>query len=348
MNIESINHELLLFICFNLMVILMLAIDLGLLSREKNHTMSIKRAGYWTLIWISTAMLFALFIYIYDTNSDDPSASKTKSLEYIAAYLLEKSLSVDNLFVFIMIFQKYKIGPDKQPDILKWGILGAVILRAIMILMGAALVSQFTWILYVFGVFLIYTAVKMFLHKEADTEEEFNPETSRTFRFLKKFIPMTDRVEGTSFFIRKEGKLLATPMFVVLILIELSDVMFAFDSIPAVFSVSQNPFIVYTSNIFAILGLRSLYFMISGVMDLFEYLQTGVSVILGFVGIKMLLPLGSEYLVGTIVSNDSIWVSHEKFHIPISISLSVIVGILMISILASLPKYLQKKDGSIS
>ena len=348
MNIESINHELLLFICFNLMVILMLAIDLGLLSREKNHTMSIKRAGYWTLIWISTAMLFAFFIYLYDTNSDDPSASKTKSLEYIAAYLLEKSLSVDNLFVFIMIFQKYKIGPDKQPDILKWGILGAVILRAIMILMGAALVSQFTWILYVFGVFLIYTAVKMFLHKEEDTEEEFNPETSRTFRFLKKFIPMTDKIEGTNFFIRKDGKLLATPMFVVLILIELSDVMFAFDSIPAVFSVSQNPFIVYTSNIFAILGLRSLYFMISGVMDLFVYLQTGVSVILGFVGIKMLLPLGSEYLVGNIVSVDSIWVSHEKFHIPISISLSVIVGILMISILASLPKYLHKKDGSIS
>jgi tellurite resistance protein TerC len=348
MNIESINHELLLFICFNLMVILMLAIDLGLLSREKNHTMSIKRAGYWTLIWISTAMLFAFFIYLYDTNSDDPSASKTKSLEYIAAYLLEKSLSVDNLFVFIMIFQKYKIGPDKQPDILKWGILGAVILRAIMILMGAALVSQFTWILYVFGVFLIYTAVKMFLHKEEDTEEEFNPETSRTFRFLKKFVPMTDKIEGTNFFIRKDGKLLATPMFVVLILIELSDVMFAFDSIPAVFSVSQNPFIVYTSNIFAILGLRSLYFMISGVMDLFVYLQTGVSVILGFVGIKMLLPLGSEYLVGNIVSVDSIWVSHEKFHIPISISLSVIVGILMISILASLPKYLQKKDGSIS
>jgi tellurite resistance protein TerC len=348
MNIESINHELLLFICFNLMVILMLAIDLGLLSREKNHTMSIKRAGYWTLIWISTAMLFAFFIYLYDTNSDDPSASKTKSLEYIAAYLLEKSLSVDNLFVFIMIFQKYKIGPDKQPDILKWGILGAVILRAIMILMGAALVSQFTWILYVFGVFLIYTAVKMFLHKEEDTEEEFNPETSRTFRFLKKFVPMTDKIEGTNFFIRKDGKLLATPMFVVLILIELSDVMFAFDSIPAVFSVSQNPFIVYTSNIFAILGLRSLYFMISGVMDLFVYLQTGVSVILGFVGIKMLLPLGSEYLVGNIVSVDSIWVSHEKFHIPISISLSVIVGILMISILASLPTYLQKKDGSIS
>ena len=348
MNIESINHELLLFICFNLMVILMLAIDLGLLSRDKNHTMSIKRAGYWTLIWISTAMLFAFFIYLYDTNANDPSASKTKSLEYIAAYLLEKSLSVDNLFVFIMIFQKYKIGPDKQPDILKWGILGAVILRAIMILMGAALVSQFTWILYVFGVFLIYTAIKMFLHKEEDTEEEFNPETSRTFRFLKKFVPMTDKMEGTNFFVRKEGKLLATPMFVVLILIELSDVMFAFDSIPAVFSVSQNPFIVYTSNIFAILGLRSLYFMISGVMDLFVYLQTGVSVILGFVGIKMLLPLASDYLVGNIVSVDSIWVSHEKFHIPISVSLSVIIGILILSILASLPKYLQKKDGSIS
>ena len=325
----------------------MLAIDLGILSRDKNHTMSIKRAGYWTLIWITTAMLFAFFIYLYDTN-DPSSDSKTKSLEYIAAYLLEKSLSVDNLFVFIMIFQKYKIGPDKQPDILKWGILGAVILRAIMIFMGAALVSQFTWILYVFGVFLIYTAIKMFLHKEEDTEEEFNPETSRTFRFLKKFVPMTDKMEGTNFFIRKEGKLLATPMFVVLVLIELSDVMFAFDSIPAVFSVSQSPFIVYTSNIFAILGLRSLYFMISGVMDLFEYLQTGVSVILGFVGIKMLLPLASDYLVGNIVSVDSIWVSHEKFHIPISVSLSVIIGILILSIFASLPKYLQKKEGPIS
>jgi tellurite resistance protein TerC len=346
MNIESINHELLLFISFNIMVVLMLAIDLGLLSREKNHTMSIKRAGYWTLIWISTAMLFALFIYLYDTNPEDPSLSKTKALEYIAAYLLEKSLSVDNLFVFIMIFQKYKIGPERQPDILKWGILGAVILRAIMILMGAALVSQFTWILYVFGVFLIYTAVKMFMHKEDDSEEEFNPETSRTFRFLRKLVPMTEKMEGSHFFIKKEGRLFATPMFVVLVLIELSDVMFAFDSIPAVFSVSQSPFIVYTSNIFAILGLRSLYFMISGVMGIFEHLQTGVSVILGFVGIKMLLPLASEYLVGNLVSLDSMWVSHGKFHVPISISLSVIIGILLLSILASLPKYLKNKDGS--
>lgn len=348
MNIESINHELLLFISFNIMVVLMLAIDLGLLSREKNHTMSIKRAGYWTLIWISTAMLFALFIYLYDTNPEDPSLSKTKALEYIAAYLLEKSLSVDNLFVFIMIFQKYKIGPERQPDILKWGILGAVILRAIMILMGAALVSQFTWILYVFGVFLIYTAVKMFMHKEDDSEEEFNPESSRTFRFLRKLVPMTDKMEGSNFFIKKEGKLFATPMFVVLVLIELSDVMFAFDSIPAVFSVSQSPFIVYTSNIFAILGLRSLYFMISGVMGIFEHLQTGVSVILGFVGIKMLLPLASEYLVGNLVSLDSMWVSHGKFHVPISISLSVIIGILLLSILASLPNYFKNKDGSLT
>jgi tellurite resistance protein TerC len=346
MNIDSINHEILLFIGFNFMVILMLSLDLGLLSRGKNHTMSIRRAGVWTLIWVTLSLLFAFFIYLYDTNPEDPSSSKTKSLEYIAAYLLEKSLSVDNLFVFIMIFQKYKIGPDRQPDILKWGILGAVVLRAIMILMGAALVIQFTWILYVFGVFLIYTAIKMFLHKEDETEEEFNPESSRTFRFLRKFIPMTHKNEGSQFFVRSEGKLLATPMFVVLVLIELSDVMFAFDSIPAVFSVSQNPFIVYTSNIFAILGLRSLYFMISGVMDLFEYLQTGVSFILGFVGIKMLLPLGSDWLVGSVVSTDSIWVSHDKFHIPIVVSLSVIIGVLLISILASLPKYLQKTKGA--
>lgn len=345
MNLDSINHEVLLFAAFNLMVILMLTLDLGLLSREKNHTMSIRRAGVWSLIWISLSLLFAFFIYLYDTSPDDPSASKTKSLEYIAAYLLEKSLSVDNLFVFIMIFQKYKIGPDRQPDILKWGIIGAVVLRAIMILMGAALVTQFTWILYVFGVFLIYTSVKMFLHKEEDSEEDFNPESSRTFLFLRKFIPMTHKNEGSHFFIRSEGKLLATPMFVVLVLIELSDVMFAFDSIPAVFSVSQSPFIVYTSNIFAILGLRSLYFMISGVMDLFEYLQTGVSFILAFVGIKMLLPLGSEYVVGSLVPLDSMWVSHDKFHVPIVVSLSVILGVLLLSILASLPKYLQKSKG---
>ena len=327
MNIESINHELLLFICFNLMVILMLAIDLGLLSRDKNHTMSIKRAGYWTLIWISTAMLFAFFIYLYDTNADDPSASKTKSLEYIAAYLLEKSLSVDNLFVFIMIFQKYKIGPDKQPDILKWGILGAVILRAIMILMGAALVSQFTWILYVFGVFLIYTAIKMFLHKEEDTEEEFNPETSRTFRFLKKFVPMTDKMEGTNFFIRKDGKLLATPMFVVLILIELSDVMFAFDSIPAVFSVSQNPFIVYTSNIFAILGLRALFFVLRYFSERLHYLKYSIMGILIFVGIKMLL--------------------FNHYHFPILVSLSIISILFFIGIFASLYMTKNKKSSVI-
>ena len=330
------------------MVILMLSLDLGLLSKNKNHTMTIKRAGLWTVVWISLAMLFALTIYLYDTNPLDPEESKTKSLEYIAAYLLEKSLSVDNLFVFIMIFQKYKIGPDKQPDILKWGILGAVILRAIMILMGAALVSQFTWILYVFGVFLIYTAIKMFLHKEDDSEEEFNPEKSKTFGILKKFIPMTENFNGSHFFTKIDGKLVATPMFVVLVLIELSDVMFAFDSIPAVFSVSQNPFIVYTSNIFAILGLRSLYFMISGVMDLFVYLKAGVSIILGFVGIKMLIPLSTPYLLGKVIPIDSLLVHDEKIHIPISISLSVISGILILSILASLPKYLNtSKEGNI-
>lgn len=343
MDISTFNHEVLLFIGFNLIVIFMLILDLGLLSKQKDHTMSIKRAGVWTLIWISVAMLFAFFIYLYDTNPSDPNESKIKAMEYIAAYLLEKSLSVDNLFVFIMIFQKYKISSDKQPDILKWGIIGAVILRAIMILMGAALVTQFSWILYVFGIFLIYTAIKMFSHKEDDGEEDFNPDNSKTYQFLKKFIPMTDKFEGTSFFIRKEGKLLATPMFVVLVLIELSDVMFAFDSIPAVFSVSQNPFIVYTSNIFAILGLRSLYFMISGIMDLFAHLKTGVSIILGFVGIKMLVPLSTPYLAGDYIPMDSIWIHDGKIHVPISISLFLILAILVISILVSLPGFLNKK-----
>ena len=331
MFLDSINHELLLFGVFNLIVIFMLALDLGFLKKSADHTMSFKRASIWTAIWITTSFIFAAFIYLYDTDPASPDMNKEKTLEFIAAYLLEKSLSVDNLFVFIMIFQKYRIGPEKQPDILKWGIIGAVILRAIMILSGAALISKFTWILYIFGVFLIYTAVKMFLHRDDEEEEDFNPESSGTFQFLKKWVPMTEKFDGTHFFTRENGKRVATPMFVVLVLIELSDVMFAFDSIPAVFSVSQSPFIVYTSNIFAILGLRSLYFMISGIMDLFIYLKLGVSAILAFVGIKMLLPLISLHTYG------------KEIHVSIAVSLAFICFVLLISILASLPNYLNTK-----
>lgn len=335
MNLASINHELVLFVLFNIIIVIMLIIDLGLMSRNTNHTMTVKRAGIWTLIWISVSFLFAGAIYFYDTNPSDPEYSKTKTLEYIAGYLLEKSLSVDNLFVFIMIFQKFKIGPREQPDILKWGIIGAVILRAIMILAGATLVAQFTWILYIFGGFLLYTALKMFVHKE-DENEVFIPEKHFVFRALKKMVPLSTRSEEGKFFIIENGKRVATPLFVVLVLIESSDVMFALDSIPAVFSITQDPFIVYTSNIFAILGLRSLYFMISGIMDLFIYLKHGVAIILAFVGIKMLLPLYGEITGG------------HKVHVDIQVSLTIIVILLVGSILVSLPEYFKSKKTGAS
>jgi tellurite resistance protein TerC len=338
MNLENINHELVLFILFNIIIVIMLVIDLGLLSKNTDHTMSVKRAGIWTLIWISVSFLFAGAIYFYDTNPNnlnDPDYSKTKTLEYIAGYLLEKSLSIDNLFVFIMIFQKFKIGPREQPDILKWGIIGAVILRAIMILAGATLVAKFAWILYVFGFFLLYTAIKMFVHKE-DENEIFIPEEHLVFRMLKKIVPLSTRSVEGKFFIIENGKRMATPLFVVLVMIESSDVMFALDSIPAVFSITQDPFIVYTSNIFAILGLRSLYFMISGIMDLFVYLKHGVAIILAFVGFKMLLPLYGELM------------KVEKIHIDISVSLAVIITLLVGSILVSLPEYFKNKKTGVS
>ena len=326
MQFNEINHELVLFGVFNIVVIFALGLDLGILSKQTDHTMSFKKALHWTFIWIGLSLSFAAAIYFYDTDPIDPLAGRNRSLEFIAAYLLEKSLSVDNLFVFIMIFQKFRVTKDHQPDILKWGIIGAVLLRAIMILMGAALVAKFSSVLYFFGVFLIYTAIKMFLHKD-EPEEDFKPEETTAYKLMKKFLPMSPNFDGSKFFTKIDGKIFVTPLFVVLIMIELSDVVFAFDSIPAVFSVSQNPFIVYTSNIFAILGLRALFFMIAGIMDLFHYLKLGVSVILLFVGVKMLYPLITKYSLGT------------EHHISIVVSLSVIIGLLSVSIIASLPNY---------
>ena len=247
MSIQDINKELILFLVFNVIIIFMLIIDLGLFSKNKHHTIGMKEAGYRTLVWVSVSLLFAIFIYFYDTDPALPEKNRIKTMEYIAGYLLEYSLSVDNLFVFIMIFQKFKITPSFQPEILKWGIIGAVVLRAIMILMGAALVAKFYWILYVFGFFLIYTAYKMFAHKE---EEDFDPRNSAIFRMIKKIVPIShSHLHGHKFFAIEHGKRVATTLFVVLIMIEVSDVMFALDSIPAVFSVTQDPFIVYTSNI---------------------------------------------------------------------------------------------------
>lgn len=306
----------------------MLVLDLGFLSK-KHKSMSIRAATIWTFVWITLSLIFAGFIYLYDYDGIALNQNKTKSLEYIAGYLMEKSLSVDNLFVFIMIFQKFRISQENQVLVLKWGIIGALVLRAIMILAGATLIAKFNWILYLFGIFLLYTATKMFLHNE---EDKFEPEKNFIFRQLKKFVPLSSKENPKRFFIVENGRWVATTLFIVLVLIETSDIMFAFDSIPAVFSITQDPFIVYTSNIFAILGLRSLFFLINGIMTLFVHLKTGVSLILAFVGAKMLLPLYGE-LTQT-----------EKIHISINVSLSIIVIVLFISVAVSIPDYLKKKS----
>lgn len=302
-----------LWVGFNVFVLLMLALDLGVFHR-KAHEVSIKEAGIWSVIWISLAFLFNLGIYLF-WEKLVPGSTYTSSqaaLSFFTGYLIEKSLSVDNIFVFVLLFTFFAVPAVYQHRVLFWGILGALIMRGALIAVGAALLKEFHWIIYVFGAFLIFTGIRMALHRN----EEMHPEKNPLVKLLRKVMPVTDTYEGDRFFIRRAGKLMATPLFLVLVLVESTDLIFAVDSIPAIFAVTQEPFIVYTSNVFAILGLRSLYFLLAGVMDKFHYLKLGLSVILVFVGIKM-----------TII---------DLYKIPVGMSLGVIAGILAISVIASL------------
>ncbi|AOP36478.1 tellurium resistance protein TerC [Leptospira tipperaryensis] len=325
------SGELTLIGIFTVVLGLLIYLDLFVLNKRA-HKIPLRESVYWSLFWFSLAISFSVLIFVMDHGPNDPDAGKTKALEFITGYLLEYSLSVDNLFVFIMVFQKFRITPQYQPLILKWGIIGALIFRAFMIFVGAELISVFSWILYLFGILLLYTAVKMYVHKEE--EEDFHPESSPIIKFAKKILPMTHAHHPEKFVVKEHGNYLFTSTFITLLVVEFSDIMFALDSIPAIFSITTDAFIVYTSNIFAILGLRSLYFMLSGVMELFVFLKKGVSVLLAFVGFKLLLPLFSTYVFG-----------HE-IHIPILVSLGVIVGTLTLSILASVPHYLKTKNGN--
>ncbi|WP_078127582.1 TerC family protein [Leptospira alexanderi] len=324
------SGELILAVVFTVVLGLLVYLDLFVLNK-KAHKILFKESIYWSFFWFSLAISFGIFIYVMNQSPDDPTLGKTKALEFITGYFLEYSLSVDNLFVFIMVFQKFRITPQYQPLILKWGIIGALFFRAIMIFIGAELVSQFDWILYLFGIFLLYTAMKMFTHRE---QEDFHPESSLVVKLAKKILPMTRSHYPEKFVVLEHGRYLFTSTFITLLIVEFSDIMFALDSIPAVFSITTDAFIVYTSNIFAILGLRSLYFMLSGVMELFIFLKRGVSILLAFVGIKLLLPLFSPYVFGYAI------------HIPILVSLGIILGTLVISILASVPHYLKIKNGT--
>ncbi len=265
-----------LWIGFNAFVLAMLAIDLGVFNR-KAHEVHIKEALTWTAVWMALALLFNLGIYYY--------AGKQQALEFFAGYVIEKSLSIDNVFVFILIFSYFKVPAKYQHKVLFWGIIGALVMRAIFIAAGVTLLKNFHWIIYVFGSFLVFTGIRLAMEKD----KEIHPEKNPLIRLFKKYFPTTDQYDGDKFFVKRGTQLLATPMFVVLLVVEFTDVIFAVDSIPAILAITDDPFIVYTSNVFAILGLRSLYFALAGIMQLFHYLHYGLAFILTFVGVKMLL-----------------------------------------------------------
>src|SRR5690606_32324853 len=280
----------------------MLALDLGVFHR-KSHEVSIKEALTWTAIWIALAMLFNLFTYYY--------FDKETALEFFTAYLVEKSLSIDNIFVIIMIFSYFSVPASYQHKVLFWGILGALVMRVIFIFAGIELIHKFHWMIYLFGGFLIITAIRMV----STDEKAIDPEKNPLVKFVRKLFPVTQSFEGDKFFIRRDNKTWATPLFVVVVLIEGTDLIFAVDSIPAIIAISDDPFIVYTSNVFAILGLRSLYFALAGIEKYFTYLKYGLAVILIFVGLKMVIIAFSK--------------------IPIEISLIVRFVLLAISMIAS-------------
>ena len=293
-----------LWIGFNVFVLFMLALDLGVFHR-KAHVVTFKESIAWTVVWVTLALLFNLGVAHYMGDA--------KGLEFFTGYVIEKSLSVDNVFVFALLFSYFAVPPLYQHKVLFWGIIGALVMRAIMIALGAKLISEYTWIIYVFGVFLILTGIKMIVKRE----EEIHPERNPIVRWFKKLMPVTPDYRGDKFFVRENGVRYATPLFIVLLLVEFTDLIFAVDSIPAIFAVTKDPFIVYTSNVFAILGLRSLYFALAGVMDKFHYLKIGLGVVLSFVGVKMLL-------------------GHSPWKIDTHISLGVIVVVLASSVIASL------------
>jgi tellurite resistance protein TerC len=299
------HHTLSVWIGFSAVVIVLMALDLGVFNR-KSHVLSFKEAMAWSAGWVSLALLFGLFLLHKEGTQH--------ALEYYTGYIIELSLSVDNLFVFILVFQYFSVPAELQPRVLKWGIIGAIIMRFLMIVLGALLLQQFEWVIYIFGAVVIFTGVKMMKAGETRIEPEKNP----VVRLAERILPFTSSYQGQHFFTRAGGKVLGTPLLLVLIVIETTDLVFAVDSIPAIFAVTRDPFIVYSSNVFAILGLRSLFFILAGMLDKFEYLKPGVAGILIFVGLKMVLAK---------------WV-----HLPILLSLAIILGTLTAAILLSIRK----------
>ncbi|HPC98255.1 MAG TPA: TerC family protein [Bacteroidales bacterium] len=281
------SDNLFFWVGFLAFVTLMLVLDLGVFHR-KMHKVPLREALIWSVVWITLAMLFMAVIY-WDYSSVSAAVARKKVLEYLTGYLIEYSLSVDNIFVFILIFSYFAVDEKVQHKVLFWGIIGALVMRAIFIFAGVALINRFHWIIYVFGVFLIYTGGKMFLDAVKGKTIQVEPEKNPVIKFARRFMRISEGYSGPDFFIRIDKKLFATPLFLVLLIVESSDLIFAVDSIPAVLAITQDPFIVFTSNIFAILGLRSLYFAVSGIMVYFKRLKIGLALVLAFIGSKMIL-----------------------------------------------------------
>lgn len=302
-NAKIMGTSIFFWIGFHLFIFIMLALDLGVIHK-KTHKVPVKEAVVWSAVWISLALLFNLFVFF--------EFGKTKALEFLTGYVIEYSLSVDNIFVFILIFSYFAVNDQYQHKILFWGILGALIMRGVFIFTGVALINRFKWVVIIFGGFLVFTGIRMLFQKE----EKVDPEKNTIVKFFRRFLPVTSSMHGDKLIIIQKRRLYATPLFLVLLIIESSDLIFAVDSIPAILAISKHTFIIYTSNIFAILGLRSLYFAIAGMMGYFRYLKIGLAFVLTFVGLKMLT-------------------SYFHFEIPIVTSLGIIITILLVSILAS-------------
>jgi tellurite resistance protein TerC len=293
----------LLWIGFNVFVLAAIAIDLGVLNRRL-HKVSMREAAFFTLLWILLSVLFGFGLLHY--------SGRQQSLEFFTGYLIEKALSVDNLFLFLLIFRTFAIDERYQHRMLEWGVLGALVMRGVMILAGTALIQRFSWVLYVFGAFLLYAGIHMlFVNKE-----QVHPERSFIVRFANRHLRVTRDYHGEHFFVRNKGKLYATPLFLVLVVVEITDVTLAIDSIPAIFGITQDPFIVYTSNVFAILGLRAMYFLLAGVLNRLRFLTVGLSLVLSFIGAKM--------------------VAQRWVHLPEHVSLIAVGGILLLAVVASL------------
>jgi len=311
---DAISGSTLLWIAFSAFILLMLSLDLGLFNR-KAHAIRYREAWIWSGVWVTLAMIFGALVFNYQ--------GKTRGLEFLTGYLIELSLSVDNLFVFLLIFSYFKVPSKFQHRVLFWGVVGALVMRLTMIFVGAALLQRFNWIIYIFGAFLVYTGIKMFKQEETEIHPEENP----VVRFVTRFLPVTHHYEGQNFFTKVDGRRTGTLLLLVLIVVEVTDLIFAVDSIPAIFAITTNTFIVYTSNVFAILGLRSMYFLLAGVVEKFHYLRLGLAIVLTFIGLKMLVvALG--------------------IHIPIWVSL-VFVGVVLLGSVAASLLFAKETDSTI-